>query len=105
MILATKALQDKYDLICYYRDNLIASSGTVGDWLDAAHLPAFLGETLPERAQAWIAYKKQGIAWFDSSQRVLRLSILPSMVTTIHSKQSVFRHSSLLLMRLRVKHP
>lgn len=62
MILATKALQDKYDLICYYRDNLIASSGTVGDWLDAAHLPAFLGETLPERAQAWIAYKKQGIA-------------------------------------------
>ena len=61
-------LQDKYDLTIYYRDSLIASSGSLGDWLDAAHLPTFLGEEMPERAQKWLAYKKQGIAWYDSSQ-------------------------------------
>ena len=66
-------LQDKYDLTIYYRDSLIASSGSLGDWLDAAHLPTFLGEEMPERAQKWLAYKKQGIAWYDSSQEGTQL--------------------------------
>lgn len=61
-------LQDRYDLTIFYRDSLVASSGTVGDWLDAAHLPTFLGETFQERAMKWQAYKKHGYAWFDSSQ-------------------------------------
>lgn len=68
LMLNTMTLQDRYDLTIYFRDSLIASSGTIGDWLDAAHLPTFLGEELPERAQKWLAYKKQGIAWYDSSQ-------------------------------------
>ena len=68
IVLNTMDLQDKYDLTIYYRDSLIASSGSLGDWLDAAHLPTFLGEEMPERAQKWLAYKKQGIAWYDSSQ-------------------------------------
>lgn len=61
-------LQDRYDLTIYYRDSLVASSGTVGDWLDAASLPDFLGDEPVERAQKWLAYKKQGIAWYNSSQ-------------------------------------
>jgi hypothetical protein len=31
LIQATMGLQDKYDLLQYYRDNLIATSGTIGD--------------------------------------------------------------------------
>jgi hypothetical protein len=31
LIQATMPLQDKFDLLIYYRDNLIASSGTIGD--------------------------------------------------------------------------
>ncbi len=62
MMLSTMDLQDKYDLLLYYRDNLIATSGTVGDWVDAAHLPSFLGVEMPERVEKWIAYKKNGIA-------------------------------------------
>jgi hypothetical protein len=31
LILNTMSLQDKYDLLIFCRDNLIASSGTVGD--------------------------------------------------------------------------
>lgn len=68
IVLNTMSLQDQYDLTLYYRDSLIASSGTVGDWVDVNHLPTFLGEELPERLQKWIAYKKQGVGLFDSSQ-------------------------------------
>lgn len=59
-------LQDKYDLLLYCRDNLIASSGTVGDWVDTAFIPTFLGDTLPERIQRWKGHKKDGIALFNS---------------------------------------
>jgi hypothetical protein len=38
-------------MLLFYRDNLIANSGTVGDWLDIANLPTLLGEELPERIQ------------------------------------------------------
>jgi hypothetical protein len=31
LIQATMDLQDKLDLLIYFRDNLIATSGTVGD--------------------------------------------------------------------------
>ena len=58
----------KYDLLIYYRDNLIATSGTVGDWIDLAHVPTVLGVELPERIEKWLAYKKNGLALFDSSQ-------------------------------------
>ena len=58
----------KYDLLLYCRDNLIATSGTVGDWIDIAHLPIALGVELPERIMKWLAYKKNGIALYDSSQ-------------------------------------
>lgn len=68
LMLNTMDLQDRYDLTIYYRDSLIASSGTVGDWLDAAGLPDFLGVEMQERAQKWLAYKKQGIAWYNSAQ-------------------------------------
>ena len=73
LIQSTQNLQDRYDLLIYYRDNLIATSGTIGDWVDAASLPDFLGVEMPERIQKWIAYKKNGIAWYDSSQEGAQL--------------------------------
>ncbi len=68
IVLSTIDLQDKYDLLMYYRDNLIATSGTVGDWIDLASIPTSLGADMPERIVKWIAYKKNGVALFDSSQ-------------------------------------
>lgn len=58
----------KYDLLCFYENNLIANSGSRGDWIDVTLLPTFLGNDTPERLQKWIAYKKQGTALLDSSQ-------------------------------------
>ena len=68
LMLATMNLQDKYDLLLYCRDNLIATSGTVGDWIDIAHIPVALGVSMPERIMKWQAYKKNGLALYDSSQ-------------------------------------
>jgi hypothetical protein len=45
----TANLQDKNDILSFYRDNIISESGTTGDWLDVAHLPAFLGADVTER--------------------------------------------------------
>lgn len=68
LVLACASLQDKYDLLCFYRDNLIASSGTVGDIIDVSVLPKFLGTNLAERIQKALAWKKQGAFLIDSSQ-------------------------------------
>ena len=77
LLLATANLQDKYDVLNFYRDNVIAESGTVGDWVDIAYLPKVLGGELTERLMKWKAYKKQGLALIDSSQEGL-----PPMNTT-----------------------
>nr|DAR62320.1 MAG TPA: hypothetical protein [Bacteriophage sp.] len=55
-------------MLCFYRDNLIASSGTVGDIIDVSVLPKFLGTNLAERIQKALAWKKQGAFLIDSSQ-------------------------------------
>ena len=68
IILKTIDLQNRFDLLAFYKDNLIASSGTVGDWIDLAYVPQVLGVELPERLQKWLAYKKQGLGLIDSSQ-------------------------------------
>lgn len=68
MVLACAHLQDQYDLLNFYRDNLIANSGTIGDWIDYTLIPAELGVNLPERIVKWQALKKQGLAVLDSSQ-------------------------------------
>lgn len=68
LMLATADLQDKYDILNFYKESLIAQSGTTGDWIDIHHLPAFLGDSPEERLIKWQAYKKTGIALIDTSQ-------------------------------------
>ena len=68
LMLQCANLQDKYDILGFYRDRLVASSGTTGDFVDVSLLPTFLGKNMPERLQKFIAYKKGGIAPIDSSQ-------------------------------------
>jgi hypothetical protein len=67
MAINCMVLQDKYDIAVFYRDKLLANSGSVGDYLNIPTLPAFLGDTLPERIVKWLAYKKQGVALMDTS--------------------------------------
>lgn len=82
LVLACAHLQDQYDLLHFYRDNLIASSGTVGDWIDLALIPEKLGVTLPEKLIKWQALKKQGLGVIDTSQEG-RISNGQSPINTI----------------------
>lgn len=68
LMLATTFLQDKFDLLYYFKDNLIALSGTKGANVDIAHLPEVLGNSFEERLAKYMAYRKTGLALFDSSQ-------------------------------------
>lgn len=68
LVLATANLQDKYDVLHFHRDNLIANSGVQGDWLDVSMLPEFLGSTPSERLAKWTAYKKAGKALINTAQ-------------------------------------
>lgn len=68
MAKACMTQQDKYDVTLFYRDKLIANSGSIGDWVNMPTLPAFLGDSMPERIMKWLAYKKQGIGLIDTSQ-------------------------------------
>lgn len=68
LVLACAHLQDKYDLLIYMRDNILANSGVAGDIIDLPMLPTVLGKNLTERLQMWSAYKKQGTMLVDTSQ-------------------------------------
>lgn len=68
LVLETADLQDKYDILFFFRDNLFANSGTLGSWIDVAHLPEFLGDNVPEQLIKWIGYAKSGLKLYDTSQ-------------------------------------
>ena len=68
MVQKCMVLQDRYDLLHFYRDNLIAQSGSVGDFINLPTLPTILGDNLTERLMKWKAYKKAGLALLDTSQ-------------------------------------
>jgi len=68
MVLSTANLQDRYDLLHWYRDTLIANSGVKGDFMDVSTLPMFLGTSPEERLLKYKAYKKSGTALFNSAQ-------------------------------------
>lgn len=67
LILKCASMQDRYDLLIYYRDVLIANSGIKGSIIDISMIPKFLGVQFPERVQKWIAYKKQGLELIDTT--------------------------------------
>jgi len=47
---------------------VISEAGSVGDWVDIAHLPKILGQDLAERLMKFKAYGKAGMKIYDSSQ-------------------------------------
>lgn len=68
LMLKCMPLQDRYDLLNYYKDRLVANSGVSGSIIDMSLIPTTLGVKWPERVAKWIAYKKGGLQLIDSSQ-------------------------------------
>lgn len=61
LVLKAKDLQDTYDLLHFYRDNLIARSGGRGMDLNLAAMPKQLGDNLMQRIMTVIRLRKEGI--------------------------------------------
>lgn len=61
-------MQDQYNIANYIKNNMIANGGVVGDYVDLSKLPVCLGDEWSERLEKVLAYKKQGVVPFDSSQ-------------------------------------
>lgn len=68
LMIATANIQDKYNILHYHRDNLIALSGVRGSAIESSIIPEWLGDTPEERFKKFISYKKTGNAPLDSQQ-------------------------------------
>lgn len=68
LMLKTADLQDEYDLLMYFKSNILALSGTKGAIVDMATLPEELGDTFEERLMKFIAYRKTGVSLINSAQ-------------------------------------
>lgn len=70
---ALKDLQDIYDLTIFYRDNLLATSGSPGDRVNVAGIPKVLGGDFMERLFKFMALKKNGVELIDPTEQGAQL--------------------------------
>lgn len=68
LALSLKDLQDAYDVVHFFRDNLIANSGVDGSRINLAAIPKVLGGDLMERLFKFIALRKQGVEIIDPTE-------------------------------------
>jgi len=68
LALSLKNIQDSYDIITFFRDNLIANSGVDGSRINLAAIPKVLGQDFMERMLKFIAFRKQGLELYDPTE-------------------------------------
>lgn len=68
LVLKTKDISDKIDILHYHAENLLAISGTRAIMVNFPDIPAWMGSNPTERIMKWLGYLKQGIGIVDYSQ-------------------------------------
>jgi hypothetical protein len=68
LVLSTESLAEKYDILHYHWESLVAMSGGKAVLVDYADIPEWMGTTEIERTMKWLGYLKQGVGMIDSSQ-------------------------------------
>ena len=68
LTLSLKDIQDSYDIIKFFRDNLIANAGVDGSRINLAGIPKILGQDYMERLMKFLALRKQGIEVYDPTE-------------------------------------
>ena len=102
LVLACANQQDRYDLLIFYRDNLIANSGTAGDWIDESLIPENLGVQWPERLKKWLSYKKQGIALLDTAQEGRAALGQPPLNTTFSGYDDTVKAQAIQAIQIAI---
>lgn len=65
---ALRDIQNSYDIVKFFRDNLIANSGVNGSRINLAAIPKVLGQDFMERLMKFMALRKQGIELIDPTE-------------------------------------
>lgn len=68
LVLKTKDLADKIDILHYHAEALLALSGSKALFVNYADIPAWMGVQPQQRVMKWLGYVKQGIAIVDLAQ-------------------------------------
>jgi hypothetical protein len=68
LVMHTKDIQDKYDILNYFLENHVALSGTKGSRIILENIPKDFGATVTERIMKYIYYKKTGLEIISTSQ-------------------------------------
>jgi len=68
LTLSLKDLQDSYDVVTFFRDNIIANAGVDGSRINLAAIPKVLGQDFMERLMKFIAFRKQGLEIYDPTE-------------------------------------
>jgi hypothetical protein len=66
--LSLEDLQNSYDVITFFRDNLIANAGVDGSRVNLAAIPKVLGQDFMERLLKFVAFRKQGLELYDPTE-------------------------------------
>ena len=67
-VLQMKELQDLYDIIMFFRNNTVATSGVNGSRVNIAAIPKALGKKFMDRLTKWITIRKQGLELVDPTE-------------------------------------
>ena len=68
IVLQMKELQDLYDIIMFFRNNMIATSGVSGSRVNVAAIPKALGKKFMDRLTKWLTIRKQGVELIDPTE-------------------------------------
>jgi len=63
-----REIQDLYDIIMFFRNNLVANSGVSGSRVNVAAIPKSLGKKFMPRLLKWITLRKQGVELIDPTE-------------------------------------
>lgn len=68
LVLSTEAISEKYDVLHYHWESLIAMAGGKAVLVDFADIPTWMGKTNMQRTMKWLGMLKQGVGVIDTSQ-------------------------------------
>jgi len=68
MVNSMREVQDLYDIIMFFRNNMVANSGVSGSRVNVAGIPKALGKKFMDRLTKWITIRKQGLELVDPTE-------------------------------------
>lgn len=68
MVNSMRELQDLYDIMLFFRNNIVANSGVSGSRVNVAAIPKALGKKFMDRLTKWMTLRKQGIELIDPTE-------------------------------------